>query len=184
AARRGAKALAEAEAEKNTLLKCGTQDADPGCEVTIRYIMQVLRAEPLARVFAQMVTGFALANDPSSKVVGVNIVQPEDWWVLMHDFKVHMDMLDFLRPRYPRAHISLHAGELAPGMVPPEGMTFHIRESVMKGHAERIGHGASLMNEDDPYGLLEELARRKVMIEVCLTSSDTILGMSKEHHPI
>jgi hypothetical protein len=40
------------------------------------------------------------------------------------------------------------------------------------------------MNEDDPDGLLKELANRKVMIEICLTSSDTILGIRKEHHPL
>ena len=125
-----------------------------------------------------------MANDPRSKVVGLNLVQPEDWLLPMQNFKVHMEMLNFLRPRYPRAHISLHAGELAPGVVQPEGLTFHIRESVMKGHAERIGHGASIMNEDDPYGLLKELARRKVMIEICLTSNDVILGISKKQHPL
>jgi len=179
-----AKAIQEAEAEKNTLLKCATPQPDPGCAVTVRYIAQVARAAPLGQVFAQMVTGLAMANDPRSKVVGLNLVQPEDWLLPMQNFKVHMEMLNFLRPRYPRAHISLHAGELAPGVVQPEGLTFHIRESVMKGHAERIGHGASIMNEDDPYGLLKELARRKVMIEICLTSNDVILGISKKQHPL
>jgi hypothetical protein len=40
------------------------------------------------------------------------------------------------------------------------------------------------MYEDNPYDLLKELARRKVMIEICLTSNDTILGIRKEHHPL
>jgi hypothetical protein len=54
----------------------------------------------------------------------------------------------------------------------------------MKGHAERIGHGVDIMYEDDPYDLLKELARRNVMIEICLTSNDAILGIRKEHHPL
>jgi hypothetical protein len=95
-----------------------------------------------------------------------------------------MEMLNFLRPQYPRAHISLHAGELAPGVVPPEGLTFHIRDSVLKGHAERIGHGVDLMHEDDPYGLLKELVQRDVMIEICLSSNDLILGVKKAQHPL
>lgn len=184
AAAAGVKALLDAEAEKNSLLKCGTPQADPGCSVTIRYVSQVSRAAPLGQVFAQMVTGFALANDPNSKVVALTLVQPEDWLLSMQNFTVQMEMLNFLRPRYPQAHITLHAGELAPGIVPPEGLSFHIRESVMKGHAERIGHGVAIMHEDNPYGLLKELARRNVMIEICLTSSDTILGIRKEHHPL
>jgi adenosine deaminase len=184
AAEIGVKKLQEAEAEKDRLLKCGTADARPGCSVVIRYVAQVSRGSSLGQVFAQMVTGFALANDPNSKVVALNLVQPEDWLASMQNFTLQMEMLNFLRPRYPRAHISLHAGELAPGVVPPEGLTFHIRDSVIKGHAERIGHGVDIMHEDDPYGLLKELARRDVMIEICLTSNDLILGVRKEQHPL
>jgi hypothetical protein len=54
----------------------------------------------------------------------------------------------------------------------------------MKGHAERIGHGVSVMYEDEPYELLKEMARRKVMVEICLTSNDVILGIRKEQHPL
>jgi hypothetical protein len=184
AATAGVKALQEAEDEKNKLLKCDTPQADPGCTVTIRYIAQVSRGAALGPVFAQMVTAFALANDPNSKVVGLNLVQAEDSLSSMQNFTVEMEMLNFLRPLYPKAHITLHAGELAPGLVPPEGLTFHISESVRKGHAERIGHGVAVMNEDNPYVLLREMARRKVMVEICLSSNDLILGIRKEQHPL
>jgi adenosine deaminase/adenosine deaminase CECR1 len=184
AAAAGVKAIRDAEEEKDRLLKCGTPQADAGCSVTIRYIAQVSRGAALGPVFAQMVTGFALANDPNSKVVALNLVQPEDSPPSMQNFTVHMEMLSFLRPLYPRARLTLHAGELAPGMVPPEGMTFHVRESVMKARAERIGHGVAVMNEEDPYGLLREMARRDVLVEICLTSNDTILGIRKEQHPL
>jgi hypothetical protein len=180
----GVKAIRDAEQEKDRLLKCGTPQADAGCGLTIRYIAQVSRGAGLGQVFAQMVTGFALANDPGSKVVALNLVQPEDWFLPMQNFTVQMEMLNFLRPLYPNAHVTLHAGELAPGIVPPEGLTFHIRDSIVKGHAERIGHGVAVMHEEDPYGLLKEMVRRNVMVEVCLTSNDTILGIRKEQHPL
>ena len=176
--------LQTAEAEKDKILKCGTPNADPGCFVTVRYIAQVSRGSALSVVFAQMVTGFELANDPNSKVVAVNLVQAEDGLTAMQNFSLHMQMLKYLKPLYPKAHITLHAGELAPGSVPPDGMTFHIRESVMTGQAERIGHGVDIMHEDDPYGLLKEMARRDVLVEICLTSNDVILGISKEQHPL
>ena len=73
--------------------------------------------------------------------------------------------------------ISLHAGELAPGLVPPEGLRFHIRQAVELGHAERIGHGVDVMYEDDAQGLLKELAMRHVMIEINLSSNEGILGI-------
>lgn len=184
AAATGVKAIQDAEAEKDRLLKCGTPQADAGCSVTVRYIAQVSRGAALGAVFAQMVTGLALADDPKSKVVALNLVQPEDWLSSMQNFAVQMEMLNFLRPFYPKAHISLHAGELAPGMVPPEGMSSHIRDSIVKGHAERIGHGVSIMHEDAPYDLMREMVRRSVLVEICLTSNDVILGISRERHPL
>ncbi len=176
--------LQAAEAEKDRLLKCGTAQADAGCAVTIRYIAQVSRGAALGQVYAQMVTGFALANDPNSKVVALNLVQPEDGLASMQNFSLQMQMLSFLRPLYPQAHVSLHAGELAPGMVPPDGLMFHIRDSVDVARAERVGHGVDIMHENDPYELLQEMARRNVMVEICLSSNDLILGVSGPQHPL
>jgi adenosine deaminase len=95
-----------------------------------------------------------------------------------------MKMLDYLHGVYPRVHISLHAGELALGLVPPEGLRFHIRESIERGHAERIGHGVAVMNERDPLGLLREMAQHNVLVEVCLTSNEMILGVRGPDHPL
>ena len=178
------KNLRDAETEKDKLLKCGTPKADAGCSVTLRYIAQVGRGAGLGSVFAQMVTGLSLANNPISKVVALNLVQPEDGLASMQNFSLHMQMLDFLHPLYPQAHITLHAGELAPGIVPPQGLSFHIRESVITGHAERIGHGVDVMHEDDAHELLREMARRNVMVEICLTSNDLVLGVRGVQHPL
>src|SRR5436305_3466090 len=184
AAATGIKNLQDAETVKNGLLKCGTAEADAGCAVTVRYIAQVSRGAKLQQVFAQMVTGFALSNDPNSNVVGLNLVQPEDSLSSMTNFSVQMQMLQYLRPLYPRAHVSLHAGELAPGVVPPDGLTFHIRDSVMTARAERIGHGVDIMHEREPFELLKEMAQRDVMVEICLSSNDLILGVAGAQHPL
>ena len=79
------KTLAEDDARARTELKCGTPDAEPGCNVTVRYLYQVLRGLPREAVFAQIVLGFELASsDP--RFVGLNLVMPEDWYVPIHDF--------------------------------------------------------------------------------------------------
>lgn len=172
-----------AERRKAELLRCGTKDADPGCAVEVRYLFQVLRGQPKEQVFAQLLAAFETAHrDP--RVVGLNLVMPEDWLVPVRDFSLHMRMLGELKKSYPSVRIALHAGELWPGLVPPEVLRFHIRESILVGHAERIGHGVSVMHEDDPYGLLREMARRKVLVEVCLTSNDLILGVRGADHPL
>jgi hypothetical protein len=95
-----------------------------------------------------------------------------------------MRMIEALHKFYPATHVSLHADELAMGLVPPEGLRFHIRESIERGGAERIGHGVAVMSEDDPIGLLREMARKNVLVEICLTSNDLILGVSGDRHPL
>ena len=117
-------------------------------------------------------------------MVSVNPVQPEHDYVPRHDFSLHMKMFDYMHRLYPTVHRTLHAGELAPGLVPPEDLRFHIRDSIEIAHAERIGHGVDVMYESDPMGLLREMAQRKVMVEICLTSNDVILGVRGERHPL
>ncbi|MFZ1156509.1 MAG: adenosine deaminase [Candidatus Sulfotelmatobacter sp.] len=177
------KKLNEDVARARTELKCGTPSAEPGCGVTVRYLYQVLRGLPRESVFAQMVLGFELASsDP--KFVGLNLVMPEDWYVPLRDFNQHMAMLDYLHGVYPKVHITLHAGELAMGLVEPENLAFHIRSSVEQGHAERIGHGVDVMEEKNPLALLKEMAERNVLVEISLTSNDVILGVSGDDHPL
>jgi adenosine deaminase len=177
------KTLAEDDARAHAELKCATPDPEPGCNVTVRYLYQVLRGLPHEAVFAQILLGFELASsDP--RFVGLNLVMPEDWYVPIHDFNEHMAMIDYLHGIYPKVHITLHAGEIAMGMVKPEDLAFHIRASVERGHAERIGHGVDVMLEKDPMGLIKEMAARNVLVEINLTSNDMILGVSGDDHPL
>jgi adenosine deaminase len=170
-------------AERNRIEHCGQPDAAIGCSVKIRFLYQVLRAFPPQQVFAQTLLGFEVASsDPN--VVGVNFVQPEDDYLAMSEYSRQMHMLDYLHSVYPKVHISLHAGELAPGLVPPAGLRFHVREAIDLGHAERIGHGVDVMYEDDPNALLKEMADRHIMVEINLTSNDVILGVKAPFHPL
>src|SRR5207237_9755066 len=141
-ARRGVDA---SDARKMELVRCGPRKAGAGSGVTIRYIAQIARAAPRTSVFAQMVGWFELASaDP--RVVSLNLVQPEDDPTAVRDFNLHMTMLDFLHRQYPDVPIALHAGELVNGLVPPEVLRSHIRDSITNGHARRIGHATSVMN--------------------------------------
>jgi adenosine deaminase len=176
-------ALDASEAKRNELEHCGTSQPAAACKVKIRFLYQVLRGQPRERVFAQTLLAFeTIATDP--RFVGLNFVMPEDAYVAMSDYTLQMHMLDALHLQYPKTHISLHAGELAPGLVPPEGLRFHVRQAVEIGHAERIGHGVDVMYEDRPEELLRELADHHVLVEINLTSNDVILGVAGRDHPL
>jgi adenosine deaminase len=176
-----------AEADRRRREQCDTPQATPACRVEIRYIYQVLRGFPPGQVFAQTLLGFETiqqtmdAHEPG--FVGINFVMPEDGYISMRDYTAQMKMLDYLHGAYPEVPITLHAGELAPGLVPPEGLRFHIRQAVELGHALRIGHGVDVMYEDDAPGLLKELAQKHVMIEINLSSNRAILGVEGDEHP-
>jgi adenosine deaminase len=153
------------------------------CQVQVRFLYQVLRGFPKQQVFAQTLLGFETISK-LPEFVGINFVMPEDGYLSMADYTLQMQMLDYLHSVYPQVHISLHAGELAPGLVPPDGLRFHIRQAVETAHAERIGHGVDVMYEDNAPGLLKELAQKHVMVEINLTSNEGILGIEGPNHPL
>jgi adenosine deaminase len=173
----------EMDNARNAREHCGTPQAAAACSVQVRYLYQVLRSAPPERVFAQTLLGYELASvDP--RVVGINYVQPEDAYMAMSEYSNQMAMLAYLKTVYPKVHLTLHAGELAPGMVPPEGLRFHIHDAVMQAGAERIGHGVDVTYEDGSAELLKTMAAKHVMVEVNLTSNDVILGVSGTRHPL
>src|SRR5216684_3854830 len=172
-----------AEARVKSDLHCGTPNAQAGCDSTVRYLYELHRGVPLQQLFAEMVVGYELAS-ADSRVVGLNPVMAEDTYISMHDFDEQMRMFAFFHQLYPAIHLTTHAGEFTPGLVPPEGLRHHIRDSVMIASAERIGHGVDLTYENDAAGLLKTMAGRGVAVEVCLTSNDVILGVSGKAHPL
>ena len=180
--------LKRAFATRDARELCGQPGASASCSVTIRVLYQVLRAFPPQQVFAQTLLGFEIAAadiaSGSGPVVGINFVQPEDAYLAMSEYHRQMLMLDYLHSVYPQVHISLHAGELAPGLVPPDGLRFHIREAIDLGHAERIGHGVDVMYEERSADLLKEMAARHIMVEINLTSNDVILGVTSNYHSL
>jgi hypothetical protein len=170
------------EARMRTLLGCAGAAPPPACQVTIRYLAQVIRTFTPAPVFAQSVLAFELVrSDP--RFVGLNLVAPEDDPVTLRDYDTQMRLLGFLSSRYPSVKLTLHAGELTLGLVPPEYLRSHVRGAVEIAGARRIGHGVDIMYEDDPLALLHEMAERSVLIEINLTSNDVILGVKGKAHP-
>lgn len=183
----------EALKDRRELQHCGQADAAEGCSVEVRFLFQVLRANPPALVFAQTLQAFEIAKREmegeaqqagSAAVLGLNFVQPEDGRVAMAEYTRQMRMIGYLHTLYPAVGITLHAGELTEGLVRPEGLRFHIRQAVEIGDAERIGHGVDVAYEDDAAGLLHELAAKHVMVEINLTSNDVILNVAGRHHPL
>jgi adenosine deaminase len=152
-------------------------------DVSVHYLFFVLRTLPPRQVFAQIALGYALAAaDP--RFVGLNLVAPEDDPVALHDFELQMRMFRFFAARQPGVKLSLHAGELALGLVSPSELGFHIRDTVEIAGARRIGHGYSIPYETDAAALLAEMAAKKIAVEINLTSNAITPGIAGAEHPL
>ena len=179
-----AAASAETDADQerfDALLGCRTAHPQPGCSLALRYDYQIGRATDPEVVFANLMLGFEL-QDSDPRYVGVNLVQPEDNPVALRDYTLQMRMIRYLRAVYG-GHVTLHAGEIVPGLVTPADLRFHIGQAVEIAGAERIGHGVGLVHERGYRGLLRTMARRHVLVEAPLTSNAQILGVRGRAHP-
>ena len=162
---------------------CATATPKPGCDVLVNFDVQVLRNQPPNVVFAQLLFGFELMKaDP--RWAGMNMVQPEDAAYSLGNYRLHMKMVRFLSRLYPREKVTLHAGELVPGLVPPSDLRFHVRQAVQVAGADRIGHGADLRWERNPRRIVRSMKRRGVCLEANLTSNKQILNLYGRRHPI
>lgn len=171
------------EKATRAMLRCDRADAMQACGVSVQYMPYALRGLPPQQVFAQALFAFELAA-ADSRVAGVNLVMPEDWYIPMRDYDLHMRMYAFLRRQYLGVNVALHAGELSLGLVPPEKLGLHVRQAIDVGGAQRIGHGTDVMYDADPSGLLQMMARRRIPVEISLSSSDLILGVRGARHPL
>ncbi|WPD20879.1 MAG: hypothetical protein SD837_11785 [Candidatus Electrothrix scaldis] len=176
------------------LLGCSTESPDPGCGVEVRFLMSANRTKDRRSVFAQWVYGYELTQK-SPWVMGVELVAPEEHENSLKYYDDEMFSLDVLHRLYKAdkqkkpVRIALHAGELIPEILPDsmEGqwhLKFHIRHAVEMGHAERIGHGCDVLDEESPAELMKTMRDKDVLVEACLTSNATLLGKTGHSHPL
>jgi len=183
--------VTSAQAGYRTALGCNDLSPPPACDVDVRFIAQVSRTGAKDTVFGQLIGAYEMAMQTSG-IVALNLSSPEDDPTSLANYDLHMAMLDFLYNQYTATqksplHVTLHAGELTAAFLPPAyatANTFHIREAVEIGHAERIGHGIDIMSETNAQGLLDELRQKNVLIEVCLSSNTQILQVQGAAHPL
>jgi adenosine deaminase len=106
------------ELRMRALLRCDAPDPAPGCRVTVRYVVQVIRTLPREEVFAQIAAAVQLIEaDP--RVVALNLVAPEDDPVALRDYADHMRAVAHLTERGTRVpgHVArgrAHAHARAP----------------------------------------------------------------------
>lgn len=175
------------------LMGCDTSSPDPGCGVDVRLQVAANRTGTRVAVFGQWVFAYELAQ-VVPELVGVNLVSPEEHANSLQFYNDEMFALGVLSrrndatPGRKKVHVSLHAGELIPEVVPdPIHLTFHIRRAVEVAGAERIGHGVDVLGETDGDGaaaLLRQMSDRRVAVEICLTSNRVLLDAAGDDHPL
>lgn len=170
------------EARWRELAHCGQATAEPGCFVAVRYLAQVIRTFPPEQVNAQIALAFLLVKaDP--RYVGLNLVAPEDDPSTLRHYREQMSVIGTLGKLMPQVQVSLHAGEFAFGLVPPEDLRDHIHLALKLAGARRIGHGEGIGIETGAAATLRDMARRAVLVEINLTSNAIVHDLKGDQHP-
>lgn len=164
-------------------LACDTRPEQAVCQLTVRFQYHVLREQPLEKIFPQALHAFAAASR-SKGIVGVNLVQAEDGFISLRDYRQQMQIFEFMHQAYPDVHIALHAGELSSKDVLPEDLRFHIGDAIKTGHAERIGHGLDIGFENNADAILKDMATRLIPVEINLVSNREIFKIFGRKHPL
>jgi len=104
----------EASDKLNAYLKSfeGMIDGINDDKFTLRFQTYVSRNKAPSRIFSGLYMAFSAAK-ANPNIVAVNMVGPENGVISMRDYRLHMQILGFLKAQFPQVHLSLHAGELA-----------------------------------------------------------------------
>ena len=165
------------------VLHCADHPKDAACQIEVAYQYYVRRVRLIDTVFADALLGFVAAQR-SDTILAVNLVDVEDDPVAQHDYEQQMRIFEYLHHCYPEVHIALHAGELFPKAISPHLVASPIRDAIQIGHAERIGHGVDILEEPDPEGLAQLMAKQHIPVEVNLSSNRLLLGVFGGKHPL
>jgi adenosine deaminase len=170
------------EKRAREVMQCGTPQAHPGCQVTVRYLFQAMREGPPEQTMAQLQLGVAtIAAD--KRWVGLQLVSPEDGVEAVKYYDVHMQIVAELTDHGRKVPVSLHAGELSLKLATPQTLSYHVRDAVRVAGPRRIGHGTDLPGETGAEAIAAEMASKGVLVEVNLLSNETILEVRPEDHP-
>jgi len=168
----------QAQLASNTDIRITGDDPD----ISVRYISQLKRHASLPEFFVDALVAVA-AIQYDERVVALNVVAAEDHPRALRNFDAQMKMLDFLWQKMDQPKFTLHAGELVLRESPVEPMWDRISQSIEKGHALRIGHGIAIAWEENVVKLLDHMRDNSILVEICLSSNESILGVTGKAHP-
>lgn len=170
------------EARAREVMRCGTPQASPGCQVTARYLFQAMRDGKPEQTMAQLQLGVAVVA-ADKRWVGLQLVAPEDGYEATKHYHVHMRIVAELTDKGRKTPVALHAGEVNLKLVAPRSVSHRVTDAVRIAGARRIGHGTALPLEVDAHRMAREMAAKGVLIETNLVSNSVILEVPPEEHP-
>jgi len=180
------KAMGAREKAINTILhekyKINSEINKP--DIIVKYIPQLTRLASTNYEFFINAVIYMKASQVDENIVASNMVQEEAGLNSLINFKNQMEILDSLWKLLGKPQMALHAGELVLRESPVEPMRNRISQSIIKGHATRIGHGVAIGWEKNVAKTLAMMKDKGIAVEICLSSNDVILDVSGKDHPL
>jgi len=160
---------------------------------TVGFLAEIMRTvssdyaageDSLATFFADSAAAFMLSSREPERVLGINVVGPEDDPLSAKDYSNQMKVLKFLREKHPTVNVTIHTGEMTSAGSSRTEMYYRIHDSIEVGGAVRIGHGLCIKDAANATELLREMKKKGVTVEVCLSSNQKIMGIQLDKHPL
>lgn len=161
----------------------GLTTIGPQPDIVVRYISQMKRLDGPYDSFLQA-AAYMKASTLHPNIVATNLVQNESGLPALANFETQMAIIDYFWQKYGAPNIALHAGELVLRESPVEPMRDRISQTIIKGHAERIGHGVAIAWESNPAKTMAKMREHGIAVEICLSSNHSILGIKGKDHPL
>jgi len=163
-------------------LKSEVARLKPDVKTDYALILEIKRNQNLSQFKLDAWEVFAIANAVPD-IVGINLVQPEYAAHAKRDFVSQLQWLRRLKQAFPHRPLVLHAGELPLAFT--KGQTSrHIALTLQEAKPRRIGHGVSILSEENYPATLASMRKQDIAVEINLTSNDQILDIRGSAHPL
>jgi len=154
--------------------------------IVVRLNVDINRELSLPEFFLDLVMAFEIIQSEigseKSRVLGIVLSGREHYTQALLNRKAQYKMIDYLHSKYPKAKISVHAGELKVSeTVSHEDMERSIWDAVEFAKPDRIGHAVCLFDQKNHENLIKWINEKNICVESCLSSNMKLLRVQEEH---
>lgn len=177
--------LAEAQAKLNSCDQSFFGDFSLGDENSVRIgiNIEVMRHHEIALFFCCTAAAMATAKC-DKRVSGLTVDGPQYYVSATHNFLPQLQIIKFLKNKFPDIKITYHALEVNERLASLEGMQEEAWQIMEYANPNRFGHFTGMQFSKNLIPLMVRLKKEAKMVEVSLSTVEATVNTSPEDNPV